>query len=117
MLDKKGQALIEFVLILPILIMLIFVVIDFGNIFVNKNELENALGLINDIDKSSINYDDIYTLVNTKRNKKIDVHVSGVDDGYITISLERQIDIITPGLNLIINNPYVVSAQRVVKYE
>ena len=70
MLDKKGQALIEFVLILPILIMLIFAVIDFGNIFVNKNELESTLGMINDIEKQSITYDNVYNLIITNRNKK-----------------------------------------------
>lgn len=117
MLDKKGQALIEFVLILPILIMLIFAVIDFGNIFINKNELETALGIINDIDKESLNYENVYNLVNKKRTKKTNVKISGVENGYITITLERKLDIITPGLNLIIDDPYVLSAFRVVKYE
>ncbi len=117
MLDKKGQALIEFVLILPILIMLIFAVIDFGTIFVNKNELENALSLVNDLEKEDINYNNIYLLVNEKRSKEISVNVSLIDSGYITITLERKIDIITPGLNLILNDPYVVNVKRVIKYE
>ena len=117
MLDKKGQALIEFVLILPILIMLIFVVVDFGNIFINKNELETSLGLLNDIDKESITHDKVYDLVNKKRSKKINVKISSVEDGYITITLERKIDIITPGLNLIIDDHYLISTFRVVKYE
>ena len=117
--DKKGQALIEFVLILPILIMLIFAVIDFGNIFVNKNELENALSLVNDIDtnKDDINYNNIYDLVNSNRSKEISVTIVEQNAGYITVTLERKIDIITPGLNLILNDPYIVSVQRVIKYE
>lgn len=117
MLNRKGQALIEFVLILPILIMLIFAVIDFGNIFVNKNELETVLGVINDVDKDSITYDNIYALVNNKRSKKINVKLSNIENGYITVTLERKLDIITPGLNLIIADPYVVSTFRVIKYE
>lgn len=117
MLNKKGQALIEFVLILPILIMLIFTVIDFGNIFVNKNELETALGIVNDIDKNSMTYDNIYNLVNAKRASEITVKLSEIENGYITVTLERKLDIITPGLNLIIGDPYVVSAFRVIKYE
>ena len=116
MLNRKGQALIEFVLILPILIMLIFAVIDFGNIFVNKNELETALGVLNDIDRSSITYNNIYALVNNKRSKKINVKMSGIENGYITVTLERKLDIITPGLNLIIDDPYVVSTFSVIKY-
>ena len=117
MLEEKGQALIEFVLILPILIMLIFAVIDFGNIFVNKNELESALGLINGNDISLFDYDNIYSLVNKERTKKIDVSLEAIEDNYIKIILMRKIDIITPGLNLIIDDPYVVSTFRVVKYE
>lgn len=117
MLDKKGQALIEFVLILPILIMLIFAVIDFGNIFVNKNELESTLGMINDIEKQSITYDNVYNLINTNRNKKITVKISDVENGFITVTLERKLDIMTPGLNLVIDDPYVISVFRVIKYE
>lgn len=117
MLDKKGQALIEFVLILPILIMLIFAVIDFGTIFVNQNELENALSLVNDMEKDSINYNNVYSVVNKKRSKEISVIISPVVDGYITVTLERKIDIITPGLNLFLDDPYTVEVQRVIRYE
>lgn len=117
MLDRKGQALIEFVLILPILIMLIFVVIDFGNIFVNKNELETAVGSLNDIEKNNLTYDYVNKLINKNKKAKIDVSVSNAEDGYITIILERKVDIITPGLNLIIDDPYIVTTQRVIKYE
>lgn len=117
MLDKKGQAIIEFVLILPVLIMLIFTCLDFGNIFVNTNELENAINLINDLDKNLINYSEVYELVNKNRPKEISVNISNVEDGYITITLTRKVDVITPGLNLFIDDPYIVSAQRVIKYE
>ena len=117
MLDKRGQALVEFVLILPVLIMLIFVVIDFGRIFVNQTELESSLSIINDIDRASIDQEIIYNEVNKNKTNKINVSVSGVVDGYITITLSRNIDIITPGLNLILSSPYVVQVSRVVKYE
>ena len=39
--NKKGQALVEFILILPVLILILFVIIDFGNIFYSKYELQN----------------------------------------------------------------------------
>ena len=39
--NRKGQALVEFVLILPIFIMILFSIVDFGMIFNKKNELEN----------------------------------------------------------------------------
>ena len=39
--NRKGQALVEFVLILPVFIFLLFAVYDFGMIFNTKNKLEN----------------------------------------------------------------------------
>ena len=41
--NKKGQALIEFVIILPVVLMILFVIIDFSNIFYQKNHLENVV--------------------------------------------------------------------------
>ena len=43
MLNKKGQALIEFVLILPIIILLLLGGIDLGRIILSKIELENKV--------------------------------------------------------------------------
>ena len=46
--NRKGQALVEFVLILPIFIMILFSIVDFGMIFNKKNELENiSIDIIN----------------------------------------------------------------------
>ena len=117
MLGKKGQALVEFILILPVFIMLLLSVIDFGRIFVNKNELETSLGLINDVDKSIIDEETIKNLVNKNKTNKIDVSISQIENGYYTVTLTRKINIITPGLNLVISSPYVISVNRVVKYE
>ena len=117
MLGKKGQALVEFILILPVFIMLLLSVVDFGRIFVNKNELETALGLINDIDKTIIDEENIRYLVNKNKTNKIEVSISQIENGYYTVTLTRKINIITPGLNLILSSPYEISASRVVKYE
>ena len=38
--NRKGQALIEFIIILPVLIMLIFSFIDLGRIILENNRLE-----------------------------------------------------------------------------
>ena len=41
--NKRGQALVEFVIILPILLLLIFAFIDLGRIIVCKNHLEGVM--------------------------------------------------------------------------
>jgi len=39
--NNKGQALVEFIIILPIFLLLIISIIDFGNIISKKYSLEN----------------------------------------------------------------------------
>ena len=41
--SNKGQALVEFVIILPITLILIFCVIDFGRIISLKSDLESKI--------------------------------------------------------------------------
>ena len=41
--NNKGQALIEFAIILPIMLILTFGVIDFARVISEKNSLENKL--------------------------------------------------------------------------
>lgn len=112
--NKKAQALIEFVLILPILIMLIFVFIDFGRIFVNKNQLESlSTSVVQYLSKDN---DDLN--VNAYLNKitdvKTEIEVSEKDDKYLSIKLSRSVALITPGLNLILGNDYKVTCERVI---
>ena len=39
--NRRGQALIEFVLILPVFLFIVFAVYDIGMIFSKQNKLEN----------------------------------------------------------------------------
>ena len=45
MLNKKGQALIEFIIILPIFLILVMGIFDFGNIMYQRYKLENSFDL------------------------------------------------------------------------
>lgn len=114
--NKRGQALIEFVLILPVLIMLIFSIIDFGNIIITKNQLENKINDAVETLKTTDNYDDIYKVINKGSDKKIDLLLNYDNTGYLTISVEKKVSIITPGLNLVLGNPYKSKAERIIKY-
>ena len=39
--NNKGQALVEFILIFPIIVLILCIIIDFSNVFVSENKLEN----------------------------------------------------------------------------
>lgn len=107
-LNNKGQALIEFVLILPIFLMLLFIIVDFGMIFSAKSSLENTSNDIinlykesNDINKVKSLYQD-YTIELAKDNE------------FSKITITDNVNLITPGMNRVLDNPYPVKVERVV---
>ena len=105
--NRKGQALVEFVLILPIFIMILFSIVDFGMIFNKKNELENI----------SI---DVINLLNNNNNKieekkkeypNVDIKITN-EEKYTIVEISTKVNIITPGLNRVLGNPYIVKVER-----
>ncbi len=112
---NSGQALVEFVIILPIFISMILACIDLGKILYFKNGLESKM-------------DDVITSYATIKNnneitKKLKLNEDRIslnikkDSEYIEFQLEKELDIITPGLNLIFSNPYQIIAKRVIYNE
>lgn len=103
----KGQALIEFVLILPILLILTIGVFDLFNMQNQKYDLAN------DLDYVSLLYindkkDEVSSYLNNK-----DIILTKVEnDNYIEIKLTKKVKLITPLLNKILSNPYEISVTR-----
>ena len=46
--NKKGQALVEFILILPVLIFILLAIFDVGMLFMSKYDLNNNLDTVAD---------------------------------------------------------------------
>lgn len=112
--NKKAQALIEFVLILPVLIMLIFAVIDFGRIFVNQNQLESLSTSIIEYLKKNDEDGDVNKYLTEITDVETDLKITKKSDEYTSVKLERKIALITPGLNLLLGNDYKVICERVI---
>ena len=108
--NNRGQALIEFVLILPVLLLLILALIDFGRIIVCKSHLE---GVMNEV--SNLSDEEINTYLKKDKDYKITSSVSL--DEYRNITLTTKLDLITPGLKNILSNPYTVKVERSIVYE
>ncbi len=112
--NKKGQALVEFVLILPVFILLIFIFSDIVRIALAKNYLENSL-------------DDVVILYRNNEEDKINNFLNNdsynityskvVGEEYVTIKLETKVKMVTPGMKRIISNPYKVVVERRIIYE
>lgn len=107
-LNKNGQALIEFILIVPVLLIILSLIIDFGQIMYTKNVLEAEVNYLVDDYKNKL---DLTTEI---KDAKIDINN---EKNNIEIILSKEINILTPGLNHIIGNPYEASAKRVISNE
>ena len=99
--NKKGQALVEFVLILPILIFIIMALIDIGRLMIMKNHLESVLG---SIEKDTVEIKDKEYKIELK-NKNGEVE------------LKSCLEVMTPGLNKIFGSPACVTTSKVIDKE
>ena len=110
--NRKGQALIEFVLILPVLIMILFIIFDFGNIFYSKYELQNQsmeiVRLVKD-EKPKEEITDIYS--------KLNIEINTYKENYKKITLTKDINIVTPLLDNILGDPYLIKVERIIPNE
>lgn len=114
--NKKGQALVEFVIILPVLIMLFFGAIDFGRIVIRKNELESITSDVVKLYKDGESYDKIEEFLK-ENNPNNSLTIKNKDNIYIEFSLESSMDFVTPGLGKILGEPYIVTSNRVIYYD
>ena len=111
--NKKGQALVEFVIILPVFLVLVLGIIDIGNILYNKNRLEGILTDAISMYDAGKSTNDIKDYLN---DDKVDFYIDE-NSNILTYHLTKKIDIITPGLNLIFDNPYLLDVKRSVYNE
>lgn len=107
--NKKGQALIEFVLIMPVLLFILLAIFDFGMILSNKTNLSS---ISEDIVNMYKNGDSIATINNTYKDVKIDI--TNYKSKYKKIKIEKDLKIFTPGLSTILGNPYPIIIERVI---
>ena len=103
--NKKGQALVEFVLILPILIFILLAFVDIGRLMIMKNHLEGLIGTVN-IDTTSV----------SDKEYKIEVNREE-DNNKVIVELKSCLDVTTPGLNKILGDPACVTTSKIIEKE
>lgn len=105
--NKKGQALVEFILILPILLLVLLAIIDIGNIFLQKYNLNNDL-------------DTVSTLYQNGKDKELRAYVSNENlsfsenqsENIVTLTLETDVDINAPVLNKVLGKKYRIKTDK-----
>ena len=104
---NRGQALIEFIIILPILIMILMCIIDFGNIIYKKYNLENHLDYV-----VRLYQDDKKHLIDSYADKNNFIVTQEDNNDTTTITIKEKIKINTPVLSNILKSPYTISISR-----
>ncbi len=135
--DSRGQALVEFALVLPIAIFLLLCIMEGGRIFASYLELESAArdaaryasiycspGLVSDVD--SWKTDDLSKMLAKRFNLldatevqiglSRDVSKNG-KEAWITVTLECPLRVTTPMINLITGDPFILKAKMVMRNE
>ena len=112
---RKGQALVEFIIILPILIVILLGIVDFGLIIYNKNLLENTLEESTNIYRETKSREEVAKYLNENNQETSLVWFQ--DNQYLTLELKKDYDFLTPGLNLIFPENYQIEVKRVIYNE
>ena len=110
--NNKGQALVEFIIILPLLILVVTGIVDMGNIFYKKYQLENDLDFVANLYQNK----EMDSINNYIKENNLKVSYKDQQKG-TQINLSKSVVIITPGLKKALNSPYNVTVKRVVYHE
>ncbi len=105
--NKKGQALVEFILILPVLLLILMAMIDIGNIFLKKYELENSLETVTELyQNSDANNLGVFL---AKENLTLDDKTL---NGMTTLTLKQTVQINAPLLNNVLGKNYEITTSK-----
>ena len=110
---RKGQALVEFIIILPVILLLIFGIIDFSRIVSEKNKLENISFDAVTMFKNGKGKEEIQALINENEDKDVTLTITDKDTYWI-LTFEKRIEPVTPGINKILKDTFNISTKRVV---
>lgn len=91
--NNKGQTLVLFVLILPIIVFIMLLVIDVSNMFITKQELNNINKIVLNYGLDIIEEENIDSKLEELINKNISVneHTIRIDNGIIEVEIKKNI--------------------------
>lgn len=115
-LNRKGQALVEFIIILPVLIMILFSFIDLGRIIIENSRLESVTTEVVNKYGETKNYNEVLEYIKSLGYDDVNLSIKTNND-LMEIKLDKKIELVTPGLDKILGDPYLIKVERVVGYE
>jgi len=124
--SRKGQAMVETALILPIVILILAGIMDFGLLFNNYLIINNAsregarYAAVGATDTQITN--DIKTMTSTLDQSKVKITISPSGatrktGEEVTVTIEYDNNLITPIISSIVSNPIHLKAKTVMRIE
>ncbi|WP_228550151.1 TadE/TadG family type IV pilus assembly protein [Salinibacillus xinjiangensis] len=123
--SERGQAAVELALTLPILLLLIFGMIDFGRIFHAYLTLEHTsresarVASVGATNTDIIDY--AYQAASGLNSEELIVHISPETNRtrgtYVTVTTSYPVELFTPFLDQIMPNPFTVTGETVMRVE
>lgn len=124
--DRRGQAMVEMALVLPILIIFLLAIMEGGRLFASYLELENAaregarsaaIGK-NDVETAVYIKDQLRLLDPASGDLEIDIAPSTRTTGEpVSVSVYHKVNILTPLISDIIGSPFQLQARVVTRVE
>jgi Flp pilus assembly protein TadG len=124
--NQRGQALVELAIIMPILLMLIFGITEFGRIYSSNLIINNAAREGARAAALGAPDEDIIIIINdrctfldtTQLNIEITpVPLERISGNPVSIDVEYPVKIYAPIISAITGDPYLVSAQVIMRVE
>lgn len=105
--NKKGQALIEFILIMPVFMIILMSLIDIGNIYMKKYELNTSLQTVETMYQNN----DAQKIALYTSNNDLTLE-ENIDNDLITLTLKKQVKINAPILTNILGKKHTIEAKK-----
>ncbi|MFD1735257.1 TadE/TadG family type IV pilus assembly protein [Bacillus salitolerans] len=124
--NEKGQSLVETALVLPILLLLIVGIIDFGRVLYFYSHLQLAtqetarLGGLGKTDIEITDFARDYIDIGDPAQLSITItpnQASRTSGDYVTVNLEFPVTLITPIISSLVPNPVRIHADSTIRVE
>ena len=103
---KKGQALVEFVLVFPIFLLIVTTIIELGSINYQRYKLEDNLDTVCEMYRKGNDLNNYLKANDLVADIK-------VNDDEVKIDVSKNVEIITPVLKAIYKNNYKIKTERI----
>lgn len=124
--EEKGQSLLEFAIILPILLILISGIFDFGRILYAHMHLHLAtqetvrIGSLGEGDAAMLQYVQDYVHLADPESLQISISPEEADrksGQYMQVSIEYPMQLVTPFVSRLFSTPLVIKTDSTIRIE